>query len=347
MGGDTGRQFMLANLVTAGIAAFLPLVFLLAAVATPILVIGALWGQADERRVPPDLEAFYVQVGRDTAVPWTALAAWDAVDNNFNLPVESEEQIFQRLVDQWYNSAESWCAAHPGNTSRCPPEMPENVEWRMHKRAKSLHVQQMLGWITGHANAVLAKHLTFEANADADFAELLGSRQKGEAAADLHLGYIVLGNDEDAPDFTDTHTAQDPSFIPAPGFAWPVTGPVTSRYGMRVSPVDGQARLHAGIDIGVGSGVAVHASKDGRVSTAGWDDVLGYVVVVTHSDGYTSVYAHNSVLRVIQGAAVRQGDVLALSGATGWATGPHVHFEIRKDGQPYDPLLFLGRPENA
>jgi len=116
---------------------------------------------------------------------------------------------------------------------------------------------------------------------------------------------------------------------------WPVVGPVTSGFGSR------WGRMHEGIDIGVGSGTAVHAAAAGTVIYAGWMSGYGNIVVIDHGNGLSTAYGHNSSVIVGQGASVGKGFVIALSGSTGHSTGPHVHFEVRVNGAPVDPLGYL------
>lgn len=98
---------------------------------------------------------------------------------------------------------------------------------------------------------------------------------------------------------------------------------------------------HLGIDIAVTEGTAVLATASGAVEFAGWDDTYGYLVVIDHHNGYETLYGHNSNLRVYSGDLVNQADIIALSGNTGHSTGPHLHYEIRKDGKPVDPKEFF------
>jgi len=116
---------------------------------------------------------------------------------------------------------------------------------------------------------------------------------------------------------------------------WPVVGPVTSGFGIR------WGRMHEGIDIGVGSGTPVHAAAAGTVVYAGWMSGYGNIVVLDHGNGLSTAYAHNTSLIVGLGARVGKGFVIALSGSTGHSTGPHVHFEVRVNGAPVDPLGYL------
>jgi murein DD-endopeptidase MepM/ murein hydrolase activator NlpD len=120
------------------------------------------------------------------------------------------------------------------------------------------------------------------------------------------------------------------------GFQWPVQGPLTSPFGMR------WGRLHPGIDIAVPSGTPVHASAAGTVIYAGWESGYGNFVVIDHGGGIATAYGHNTSVAVAVGQHVEQGQVIAYSGSTGFSTGPHVHFEVRVNGNPVDPLGYLG-----
>ena len=136
-----------------------------------------------------------------------------------------------------------------------------------------------------------------------------------------------------------------PKCIPGLGgpvqFAWPVRGPITSPFGMRVDPVTGNYQLHSGIDIGADYGVPITASADGSVIYAGWYGGYGYAIIIDHGGGWSTLYAHCSAMYVSANQPVRQGQVIGAVGATGWATGPHLHFEIRRNGVPLDPLSKL------
>ena len=130
----------------------------------------------------------------------------------------------------------------------------------------------------------------------------------------------------------------DPS---ARGFAWPVGGAVASEFGMRVHPVTGQRRLHAGVDISASAGVAVVAAKAGRVSRHNDPDGYGLWVAVDHGNGQATRYAHLSRYAAGSGARVARGDVIGYVGATGNATGAHLHFEVRVNGSPVNPRDYL------
>ena len=124
-------------------------------------------------------------------------------------------------------------------------------------------------------------------------------------------------------------------------FSWPVSGPITSPFGYRVHPIFGTTIFHSGIDIGVPEGTVVHAADAGTVISSGWLGGYGYAVIIDHGNGLQTVYGHNSSLLVSEGQSVSKGQPIAYSGQTGYATGPHVHFEVRVNGSPVDPMGYL------
>lgn len=116
------------------------------------------------------------------------------------------------------------------------------------------------------------------------------------------------------------------------------TASLTSRFGMRYHPIHGGSRFHAGVDLAAPSGSPLTATLGGVVTRAGWSGGYGLLVTITHSGGVETRYAHLSRLNVSVGQAVEQGDVIGFVGSTGNSTGPHVHYEVRSDGAPLDPL---------
>ncbi|MCP2501353.1 MAG: M23 family metallopeptidase [Deltaproteobacteria bacterium] len=124
---------------------------------------------------------------------------------------------------------------------------------------------------------------------------------------------------------------------------WPVDGRITSSYGYRNHPVHEERKFHTGVDLSVPSGSEVKATADGIVSFAGWTENSGIVVVVEHGHGFSTAYAHNRKALARIGQRIARGDVIAMSGSTGLSTGPHVHYEIWRDGRHTDPAGFLAR----
>jgi murein DD-endopeptidase MepM/ murein hydrolase activator NlpD len=119
------------------------------------------------------------------------------------------------------------------------------------------------------------------------------------------------------------------------GLVWPVDGPVTSPFGMR------WGRMHEGIDIGVAYGTPIHAAAAGRVIYCGWEEGYGNLTVIDHGNGIATAYGHQSSIAVSCGEDVSQGQVIGYVGCTGHCTGPHLHFEVRVNGSPVDPLGYL------
>ncbi|MEM6599501.1 MAG: peptidoglycan DD-metalloendopeptidase family protein [Cyanobacteria bacterium P01_C01_bin.69] len=122
---------------------------------------------------------------------------------------------------------------------------------------------------------------------------------------------------------------------------YPSSGPITSNFGSRFHPVLGYNRFHAGTDFGAPSGSPIRASETGVVIFSGWYGGYGNTVILDHGGGLTTLYAHASRLYVTEGKTVRKGDTIAAIGTTGLSTGPHLHFEVRRSGEPVDPLAFL------
>jgi len=121
----------------------------------------------------------------------------------------------------------------------------------------------------------------------------------------------------------------------------PVMGEITSPFGWRMHPVLGYERFHAGLDVGADYGTTIHAAERGTVIFAGWYGGYGNAVIIDHGGGITTLYAHASELYVVEGQSVQRGQAIAAVGSTGLSTGPHLHFEVRRDGEPTDPVAFL------
>lgn len=117
---------------------------------------------------------------------------------------------------------------------------------------------------------------------------------------------------------------------------------VTSLFDYRVNPVTGRYVFHTGIDLGAAQGANIYAMQSGRVIRAAYDSGYGNFVVIEHSNGIRTLYAHCSKLKVKAGETVKKGQVIALVGSTGNSTGPHLHLEFRKDNQRYDPEWVIG-----
>lgn len=132
------------------------------------------------------------------------------------------------------------------------------------------------------------------------------------------------------------------SFVGTGMFAWPFENDqyISSRFGTRVDPISGEIKTHGGTDIAAPLGTPILAAADGVVITATWHNSYGYYVKIKHDDTYSTLYAHCSALHVSAGQTVKQGQVIADCGSTGYSTGPHCHFEVIQNGVRVDALMF-------
>jgi murein DD-endopeptidase MepM/ murein hydrolase activator NlpD len=125
-------------------------------------------------------------------------------------------------------------------------------------------------------------------------------------------------------------------------FASPIPGAaITSRFGPRVHPIYGDVRVHTGIDFRASVGTPVRAAGTGTIVYAGWRGGYGNCVIIDHGHSLATLYGHLSSIGVNVGQRVTRGQVIARAGSTGLSTGPHLHFEVRANGVPVDPLRYL------
>lgn len=124
---------------------------------------------------------------------------------------------------------------------------------------------------------------------------------------------------------------------------WPVHGWVTSDFGGRINPITGMPKFHEGIDIAAPYGSPIYAPSDGMISFSGYKGGYGNALVLDHGYGVSTLYGHTSTILVKEGEKVRRGQLIALVGSTGAATGPHLHYEVHVDGVPTDPMKFILR----
>lgn len=124
---------------------------------------------------------------------------------------------------------------------------------------------------------------------------------------------------------------------------WPTYGRLLSSFGRRTDPFSGEGAFHSGVDISAGSGTSIKAAADGIVAHADWSGGYGKLVVIDHGGGTQTYYGHLSRIDVLPGQEIRRGQIVGASGATGRATSPHLHYEVRQNGTPVNPYVFLAR----
>jgi murein DD-endopeptidase MepM/ murein hydrolase activator NlpD len=177
----------------------------------------------------------------------------------------------------------------------------------------------------------------------------VGELEDTSAAAEAALEELVRAKqqEEDERRAQERRAAQlaGETLPPEPGapgqLLWPLSGPITSPFGMRMHPVYGRPILHAGIDIAAPTGTTIAAAADGRVIVAGTQGDCGKMVAIDHHGGLSTIYCHMSQIFVGVGQDVQRGQAIGAVGMTGDATGPHVHFQVMQDGHPVDPMSFL------
>jgi len=199
-----------------------------------------------------------------------------------------------------------------------------------------------------HNELLTSTHRLSHARAGRSLALLLARAQEQSAikesdaiqaaSAEIEAKIRAAEQTPDAPtSSTSTSTdASGPAASPSQaGLIWPVSGPITSPFGPR------WGGFHPGIDIGVPMGTPIHAAAAGTVIFCGWETGYGNLVVLDHHNGIATAYAHQSRIAVSCNQDVAQGQVIGYVGCTGFCTGPHLHFEVRVNGTPVDPIGYL------
>ncbi|KMO86789.1 peptidase M23 [Megasphaera cerevisiae DSM 20462] len=220
-------------------------------------------------------------------------------------------------------------------------ERAKQVQLKSDAEAKKAEIEKH----KGEQQAIMAKAQNDKATAEAAYRELEASsqaigemlRQRAAERAAAAAAAAAAAQPADSGGSAPSYQATSGSGT----FIWPVNGVITSPFGYRTHPIFGTSIFHSGIDIGVDYGTPVHAADSGVVVDAGWISGYGYAVIIDHGNGLSTLYGHNESLAVSAGQSVSQGQVIAYAGSTGNSTGPHVHFEVRVNGDPVDPMSYL------
>ena len=122
---------------------------------------------------------------------------------------------------------------------------------------------------------------------------------------------------------------------------WPVQGRISSHFGKRPCPFSGKPQFHQGVDIAANKGEPVSAAAEGTVVSCGWHGGYGKSITLDHGSGYVTRYAHLKKICVGAGQSIKKGQNIGTVGSTGWSTGPHLHYEVRFQGNPIDPERYL------
>ena len=177
------------------------------------------------------------------------------------------------------------------------------------------------------------------------------TQQSSRSDSDQLIGNIENGlvwltnlasNEQDILDGLSATATQRVKQLASTPSIWPVKGPVTSKFGPRVSPFTGKKALHAGIDIGVPKGTEIRAPAAGKVVVAAYDTRMGKFIRIHHGNGLETTYGHLSKLLVKYGQKVKRGDLIGLVGSTGkFSTGPHLHYQVAANDRVVDPLQYI------
>jgi murein DD-endopeptidase MepM/ murein hydrolase activator NlpD len=173
----------------------------------------------------------------------------------------------------------------------------------------------------------------------------LGEKKQAEALKEMHQELSQLkgaaSRQEASLQLLIEYFEDKRSLYASTPSVWPVRGWVTSPFGNRTSPFSGILKFHEGIDIAAQTGTPVMAPADGVVIKAGFSTGYGNMVEISHGYGIKTVFAHNSRLNVKAGQQVKRGDVISYLGDSGSSTGPHLHYEVRLNGLPVNPMRYM------
>ncbi len=167
-------------------------------------------------------------------------------------------------------------------------------------------------------------------------AEQQSQEPPAEEQAEISTLAYVLYSDNNLPEDVSLEQA-----ILGFDYCTPVCGTLTSDFGYREHPVEGEERFHYGVDLAADTGTAVNCFADGTVAAVGESSSYGKYCIVTHTGGYSTLYAHCSRVTASSGTAVKEGQKIAEVGETGMATGPHLHFELHRDGTYLNPIYYV------
>jgi len=217
--------------------------------------------------------------------------------------------------------------------------------------AQTAQVEQQESQIMQRQQQVFAQRQSLINGLVSDFGGLANLKAHGfdviiqaEAGAASHVGQEITDfqTEQDTRNTQNETPAEDTAKLGEYVLQWPVDSRrITSAYGWRIHPVWGYRSFHTGIDIGADYGQPVAAAMDGVVVEAAYMGADGLAILIDHDHNISTVYAHLSKTQVQRGDRVKAGDVIGEIGCTGWCTGPHLHFEIRVDAKPTNPIFWL------
>lgn len=169
------------------------------------------------------------------------------------------------------------------------------------------------------------------------------SLKSERAKIEAQLDELERQSQQIANDIRRQTSGNNGEYLGSGKFTWPTPGysKITSKYGMRFHPILKKNKMHTGMDIGAPKGANIVAAENGTVMQAGWNTAYGNMILINHGGNLVTLYGHASKLLVTTGQKVTKGQTIAKVGSTGYSTGPHLHFEVRKNGDPVNPNSYL------
>jgi murein DD-endopeptidase MepM/ murein hydrolase activator NlpD len=187
---------------------------------------------------------------------------------------------------------------------------------------------------------LLSQKQQYEAEANEE-KQLISRLKEQRSALEAAEAQLIRDSEQIANLIRQKLAAQSGAVRGTGRFVFPANARISSGFGNRVHPILGYSRFHGGVDFAAPQGTAIYAADSGQVIFSGWYGGYGQTVIVDHGGGITTLYAHASRLLVREGQAVQQGQSIATVGSTGLSTGPHLHFEVRRNGNPVNPMGYL------
>lgn len=214
-------------------------------------------------------------------------------------------------------------------------------------KVKADAIQQQKAAVEDQKNQVallrqqlLSQKQQYEAEADAE-KQLITRLRDQRSALEAAEAQLARDSEQIATLIRQKLAAQSGAVRGTGRFVFPANARISSGFGNRVHPILGYSRFHGGVDFAAPQGTTIYAADSGQVIFSGWYGGYGQAVIIDHGGGLTTLYAHASRLFVREGQAVQQGQSIAAVGSTGLSTGPHLHFEVRQNGNPVNPMGYL------
>jgi len=214
-------------------------------------------------------------------------------------------------------------------------------------KVKADEIQRQKGAVEDQKNQVallrqqlLSQKRQYEAEAQEE-KQLISRLQERRSALEAAEAQLERESEQIADLIRQRLAAQSGAVRGTGRFVFPANARISSGFGNRVHPILGYSRFHGGVDFAAPQGSTIFAADSGQVIFSGWYGGYGQTVIIDHGGGITTLYAHASQISVQEGQSIQQGQPIAAVGSTGLSTGPHLHFEVRQNGSPVNPMGYL------